>query len=245
MTPLSCLIVDDEPLAQEVLQTYVAHTPGLVLVGTCAHAPAALAALRQQPVDLLFLDIEMPLLNGLEFLRSLAQPPAVIFTTAYREYAVEGFELAAVDYLVKPVSFPRFTQAVNRVLHRLPGGAVAPAAPVAAPAKPEAGIFLRVDKRLVKVALADILYLESLKDYVRVHTRTGPLVTYHTLQGLADQLPADRFVRVHKSYLVALEHVRAIEGNVLEVGGAHITLSRLNREEVWARLRQSGIWGLR
>jgi len=237
-SPITCLIVDDEPLAQEVLQRFVAQTPALTLAATCASAPEALAALRQHAVALIFLDIEMPLLSGLELLASLAHPPAVILTTAYREYAVESFELAVVDYLVKPFSFQRFTKAVNRV-----GACPAAHLPPVAQPPSEDGIFFRVDKRLVKIALRDILYIESLKDYIRVKTVAGEFVTYQTLQGVAEKLPAERFVRVHKSFIVALDKVTAVEGNVLEVGETHIVLSRLNREEVWTRLRRTGIWG--
>jgi len=251
---LRCLIVDDEPLAVDVIRCFVAQMDELELVGTCENALDAMSRLQADPIDLLFLDIQMPLLDGLELLRILRHPPKVIVTTAYRNYAVESFELEVQDYLVKPIAFSRFVKAVSRVVQQLrltpqaPNDAVP--APVLLPAAstPEATseyILLKVDKQLQKVLLADIIYIESLKDYVRVVTSSGALVTYLTLSGLTAKLPAETFIRIHKSYTVAMHRVSAVRGNEVEIAGQYLPLGRVYKAEVLTRICTKGILGLR
>ena len=226
-----CLLVDDEPPALEVLETYVREMAQLELVGSCANALDAFASLQQYPVDLLFLDIKMPKMLGTDFLRSLRHPPQVIFTTAYREYACEGFELDAVDYLLKPISLDRFLRAVAKVSTAADTSPAAPAEP-AAPA-PEAFLYFRIDRKMVKVVLGDILYIEGLKDYVKIHRASGPmLVVKQTINGLEEKLSESNFLRIHRSFIVALDKVRTFSARHIEVGREELPIGRLFRPRV-------------
>ncbi|MDX5436163.1 MAG: response regulator transcription factor, partial [Pontibacter sp.] len=198
MNKLRCMIVDDEPLALDVLETFIQRLDNLELVCRCNNAVEAYSCLQSEHIDLLFLDIQMPKLTGIDFLKSLAHPPKVIFTTAYRDYAVEGFELNVVDYLLKPIAFERFLKAVSKVSGPEPQAlqqAVAPAqtAPTAQDFK-DAFIYLKADKNMVKVMLADILYIESLKDYIRVKTETKEIISYQKISFLEEKLPTDKFL---------------------------------------------------
>lgn len=226
-----CLVVEDEPLAQNVLKKYIAEHPLLELAAVCADAPEAQQWLVRQQAAIVFLDINLPRLSGISFLKSLSRPPLVIFTTAYPEFAVEGFELDAVDYLVKPFSFERFLRAVNKALEKLerkePGGALAPAT----------SIFIRADKKVYKINLADILYIEALDDYVKVVTTQGHYLVHETLKSLQEELPAEQFMRVHKSYIIASSKIVFIEGNYVKIGDRDIPIGASYREEVFARLK--------
>lgn len=226
---LRCLVVDDEPLAISVLARFIAATPGLELAATARHAIEAFELLHQQAVDVLFLDINLPRLSGLDFVRALKNPPRVIFTTAHREFAADGFELDAVDYLVKPIAFERFARAVAK----LPRSA--PPAPAPAPAAPT-HLFVPFDRQLVKVPLDGLLYAESRKDYVRLVTQARTLVVKQRLAALAEQLPADRFCRIHRSFLVGLAHVGAHSRTAVSVGAVRLPLGRLYREDALRRL---------
>lgn len=235
---ITCVIVDDEPLAIEVLELYVRRIEDLELLHSFTDPVAALRFVQQHRPTLIFLDIEMPLFNGLEFIKTLAYRPAVILATAYRTYAVESFELEALDYLVKPVPFPRFLKAVSKLTspeasRPLPG---TDGAAVRTLAEAEQNIWLKVDKTLVRVAAADIYYVESLKDYVRVKTHSTAFVTHHTLQALLELLPADKFVRIHKSYVVAVPKIEAIEGNLIKIMGKTLPIGRSFRPELMERL---------
>ncbi|MGY2134360.1 LytR/AlgR family response regulator transcription factor [Hymenobacter sp. HD11105] len=236
---LKCLVVDDEPLAAELLAGYIATLPELELAGICHHALDAFTALQRQPVDLIFLDIQMPQLTGLQFLRALAAPPAVILTTAYREYAVEGFELNVVDYLVKPVPLDRFLRAVGRVLtrHQLP--VPPPSAPLVAPA-PDPYMYFKVDKEMVKVYLRDILWIESLKDYVKIQTSTRLLVTYQRITFLEEKLPDHAFLRVHRSYIVAKDKISGFSHGQVRVGAKEIPIGKSYKQDVFRRLESLG-----
>ncbi|RYY94911.1 MAG: response regulator transcription factor [Chitinophagaceae bacterium] len=227
-----CLIVDDEPLARQLMAGHVRQVEGLELAGTCATALEAFAHLHREPVDLLFLDIRMPGIDGLSFLRSLKAPPRVIFTTAYAEHAVEAFELEAADYLLKPITFERFLKAVQKVL---PRQEEAPAPAAAAPA-PDA-LFLKVNKRLLRFAYDEILYLEGLGDYIKLYTPKEVHVSYLTLAKAEALLPPALFVRVHKSYIVNLQHLRFVEGSLARVGGADIPIGTTYREALLKRLQ--------
>ena len=229
---LRCLLVDDEPPALEVLGTYVREMAHLELVGTCNNALEAFGILQQQPVDLLFLDIKMPKMLGTDFLRSLRHPPQVIFTTAYREYAYEGFELDAVDYLLKPVSLERFLKAVAKAGR--PDSSSVPAPPEPAhPANPDAFLYFRIDRKMVKVVLNTILYIEGLKDYVKIHTATGPpLVVKQTINGLEEKLSESNFLRIHRSFIVALDKIRTYDTRHIEVANQELPIGRLFRPKV-------------
>ncbi|GAB3879476.1 LytTR family DNA-binding domain-containing protein [Hymenobacter segetis] len=226
---LRCLLVDDEPPALEVLAAYVREVAHLELVATCDNALQAFGILQQQSIDLMFLDIKMPKILGTDFLRSLRHPPQVIFTTAYREYAYEGFELDAVDYLLKPVSLERFLKAVAKASST---DAPASAEPVHA-ANPEAFLYFRIDRKMVKVVLRDILYVEGLKDYVRIHTAAGPpLVVKQTINGLEEKLSESNFLRIHRSFIVALDKIRTYNARHVEVAHQELPIGRLFRPRV-------------
>ncbi len=218
------LLVDDAYLALNLLEEFVGRVPGMVLVDKCKSPMVALDLLQTQPIDILFLDIQMPTLSGMSLLKSLVHPPATIFTTAYREYAADAFELSAIDYLVKPFSFERFLQALNKAK-----AACAIQDPAPAPAE---HLTLKVDGKLVRIKIADILYVEGMKEYIRIVSATQKWVTFERMKNIEDRLPTHQFLRVHKSYLVAREHVTAIAGNRLEVGGHLVPISRDQRPAI-------------
>lgn len=209
---INCLIIDDEPFARELLEGYVAQLPNLQLVASCEHVFEALEILQQQRVDLLFSDINMPQVNGLEFLRSLPNPPYVIFVTASPHYALEGFELDALDYVVKPVSFPRFLKAVNKAVSLL--GSKSATALV--PTTPQF-LFVKEGNSLQRVLFDEIYYIEGLRDYIRIVLRNRFVVTYLRMSRIEDQLPTARFIRIQKSYIVRLDAIKAIIGNEVEL----------------------------
>ncbi len=208
---LKTIIVDDEPLALDVLETYISKMPNIELVQRCNNAIEANEALKNHQIDLMFLDIQMPQITGMEFLKSLENPPKVIFTTAYPDYAVEGFELNASDYLLKPISLDRFMKSVNRVTEELG------ATNQVEEADGDDFFFVKADKKLIKVIFDDILYIEGLKDYVIIKRRDSRIVTLQTMKSLEQKLPANIFKRVHRSYIVNLSKINAIVGNMVEI----------------------------
>ncbi|WP_116108655.1 LytR/AlgR family response regulator transcription factor [Lewinella sp. IMCC34191] len=232
MSELNCLIVDDEELARRLVCSYCDRLPDLRVVGEAAHPLAAMERLRKVSVDLLFLDIQMPNMTGLDFLRTLRQPPAVILTTAYSEYALEGFELDVVDYLVKPFAFERFVMGVNKARdYRFPEKHL-----TSAPPQKEATYQLvRADRKTYRIPHSEIHYIESMREYVAYHTDKGRTLSLGSLKQLEDELP-DRFLRVHKSFIVATDRVEALEGNQLRIGEALIPIGGSYRELVKARL---------
>jgi len=234
---VKCLIVDDEPLARDVIKTYVEWLEGLELVGSCGNAIEALSLLQKKRVDLIFLDIRMPRISGIDFLKSLPNPPKVIFTTAFRDYALEGYELDVVDYLLKPIAFDRFMKAVNKVFRLSPQASTSPQNPVVLSPQ-DAFIYLKADKKMVKVFLKDILYIESLKDYVRVKTIDKQVVTYQKISFLAERLPEDRFLRVHRSFIVAIDKVDAYSASFIELAGKNIPIGRNYKNEVMSTLNK-------
>jgi len=238
ITKLNCMIVDDEPPAVEVLKTYVMSVSSLHLAGICKNAIEASNFLQMQSVDLLFLDIQMPHLLGTDLVRTLKNPPNIIFTTAYRKFAIDGFELDAVDYLLKPISFERFLKAVNKVMH-------ARLKPVEEKAilTPETVnnanpfINLRVDRKNLKVYLDDILYIESLKDYVKVVTTTKNIITKQSISSLEDLLQEKNFIRIHRSFIVSVDKIVSFTSNAIEIGKYELPISRMYRLEVERQLR--------
>jgi len=232
---IRCLIVDDEPLAREIIRRYVKEIPTLELAGECANALQAFAALQQQTVDLLFLDIRMPQLNGNDFLRTIKNPPKVIVTTAYSEYALEGYELDVVDYLVKPIPFDRFLKAVNKAF---PSGVHVTESVVATEEKrKEAFLYFRADRKMVKVMLQDILYIESMKDYIKVFTAHGSIITRQSITSVEEMLPEKEFIRVHRSYIVSMRRVRTFTAELIEIEKTEIPIGKLYRNEVLKRLQ--------
>ena len=229
-TKLNCLIVEDEPLAQNVLKNYIPAHPALQLVAICNDAVEAQVVLQEQQIDLIFLDINLPVLSGINFLKTLSSKPLVIFTTAYPEFAVEGFELDAVDYLLKPFSLERFLKAVNKALQ---------AKKIGQPTeeKGEEFISLRADKKVFRVFIPDILHLEAMGDYVRVTTMNNFYLVNDSLRDLLSELPHQQFIRVHKSYAVARNRIIFLEGNYIRVGDKDIPIGATYREEVFALLK--------
>lgn len=235
---LRYMIIDDEPLAIDVIVNYLQRIEA-ANISRCGNAVEAFRLLQKDPIDCIFLDIEMPLLSGLDLLKSLKEPPAIIITTAYRDYAVEGFELEVIDYLVKPISFPRFMKALEKIGRTAPGPVTAAHGSSTGPTSAAAGkdhLFLKIDKKFIKIGIADILYIESLKDYVRVHTRDGAFVTYQSLTEITDKLPAGQFARVHRSYTIALDKIDGIDGNCVDIAGKLVPVSREHRQDVFRKL---------
>ncbi|SMC00336.1 two component transcriptional regulator, LytTR family [Hymenobacter roseosalivarius DSM 11622] len=226
---LQCLLVDDEPPALEVLESYVREVAHLELVASCSNALQAFGVLQERSVDLLFLDIKMPKMLGTEFLRSLRHPPKVIFTTAYREYAYEGFELDAVDYLLKPVSLERFLKAVAKASKTETPAVAEPAQGV----NSDAFLYFRIDRKMVKVMLRDILYVEGLKDYVMIHTVGGtPLIVKQTISGMEEKLSESNFLRIHRSFIVALDKIQSYSARHIEVAKEELPIGRLFQKRV-------------
>lgn len=226
MFQLKTLIVDDEKPAVELLLAYAAKIPELEVVGTAHSAIAAKAILQEKPVGLLFLDIQMPDLTGLELLRMLKNPPAVVLTTAYSEFALESYELDVLDYLLKPIEFGRFYKAVSKAVGS-PQSAVH--------SQPQANLedyfFVKTDHQIVKVNFADILFIESLREYVRIHTPTQRIVARLAMQRLEEELPSAKFIRIHRTYIVNIDAVQRIEGNTLHIGKEVLPISKGKREE--------------
>lgn len=212
---IRAIIVDDEPLALEVLETYIERLPEVVLVTKCANAIEANEALKKHPVDLMFLDIQMPQLSGIDFLKSLSKPPLVIFTTAYPDYAVEGFDLNAVDYLLKPISFDRFLKAVNKISEKMSNSKANNH--LNSQDNQDEFIFVKADKKLIKVNFDDVLYIEGLKDYVIIKLNNSRIITLQTMKSLEDKMPSSQFRRIHRSYIVNVDKIQAIVGNMVEI----------------------------
>ncbi len=234
---INVIIVDDEPLALDVLETYIDKIPDLNLVKKCSNALEANSALNEHDIDLMFLDIQMPQLTGIDFLRTLAKPPKVIFTTAYANYAVEGFELNAVDYLLKPISLDRFMKAVNKAQEQI-NLENKDAAPVSSSSDGDGEdyIFVKADKKLIKVNYSDIVYIEGLKDYVIIRLNSSRIITLQTMKSLEQKLPASTFKRIHRSYIVNIQKIQAVQGNMVEVieknQAKHLPIGKNYREEL-------------
>lgn len=227
---LNCLIVDDEPVARKGLEEYVREVEFLHLIGQCENAIKASSFLSQGNIDLLLLDIHMPKLSGIDFLKTLKTPPMVIFTTAYSEYALEGYELDIIDYLVKPIPFERFLKAVQKahdffVLRNKP---MTPSA--------QEYFFVKCDHKFEKVYFKDVLYIEAMQNYCIIHMPDRKMITYITFSGMESQLPSDKFLKVHKSFLVSLAKIKSLDGNEIIIGHARIPISRGLKEEVMKRI---------
>ncbi|MEA1784827.1 LytTR family DNA-binding domain-containing protein [Arenibacter sp. GZD96] len=217
------IIVDDEPLAIKVIQNYVDQVHELQLVRTFPNAVEAASFLRQNEIDLIFLDINLPILGGFEFMESLTVKPMVVITTAHEEYAVKGFELEAIDYLVKPIPFPRFLKAINRIIQLKKLGIHEENHVI----EDKPSIFVKVDKKkLQKIYLHEILVLESLKDYVRIKTVSAKYIVHKTLSSFTEELPEEQFVRIHRSYTIAIDKVQVVQGNCIEIDGVQYTIGR-------------------
>lgn len=234
---MRCLIVDDEPPALKVLESHISNINYLEVAGKCQNAIEAIEVLREKEVDVIFLDIKMPKLLGTDFIRTLPHPPKIIFVTAYREYAVEGFELDAVDYLVKPVSFERFVKAIIR-LRRTMGQQITYETQEYK-SNPDAFIYLKVDKDMQRILVNDILYLESWKDYTKLYLTSGKyLLVKHSISSLENLLSDHKFLRVHRSYLVSLLKVTGYNGLCVKLMGEEIPIGRLYKQNVVSKLQE-------
>ena len=226
---ISCIIIDDEPIARKGLKDYTDSIDFLEVVAVCKNAMEANMVLKREKVDLLFLDIEMPLLSGMEFLKSLAQPPKVIFTTAYSEYAVDSFAFDVIDYLLKPISFNRFLQAANKAYRFFDKGTKGPTAKIA---DEQEYIFVKVDKELVKIKYSEILFVQGMQNYVNIVCENSTKMVLIPLKNVLDELPDDKFIQVQKSFIVSIDKVDAISGNQLLIGKYKIPLSRNLKDQV-------------
>lgn len=232
---INCIVVDDEAIAREILEEHLARIESFHVAASCKNALEAFQAVSTQSIDLVFLDINMPDISGLSFARSMSPDLKIIFTTAYREYAVDGFDLKAVDYLLKPISFDRLLQAVNKYLdeNRTDQPANAPGP------ERERGdfIFVRAERRMLKVLFSEILYIESLSDYIKIHLADGSiLVTRETLTSIQGRLPAEAFLRVHRSYLVSIQQIDSYSNDTIGIGRHEVPISRGYRDEVLKKL---------
>jgi len=226
---INCLVVDDEPIAREGMMEYIRQIDYLNAVGQCKSAAEAAGLLQKNKVDLIFLDIQMPKLSGVEFVRALAEPPLIIFTTAYSEYALEGFELDVVDYLLKPISFARFLKATEKAQSYLHAR------------NKEVSItqdyfFIKCNGKIEKIMMADVIYIEAMANYVIIHTRQKKFITYLTFSGIEEQLPSHLFVRIHKSFLVAISAIQTIDGDEVITSLIRLPVSKNYRNDVMSRI---------
>ena len=233
---MKCMIIDDEELAIKVIESHLSNLGGVEVVGTFQSANAALLEVQQREVDLIFLDIEMPGISGLQFIKTLNNRPKIIITTAYRDYAIEGYEYDVVDYLLKPISLERLAMAVSKVMSQigLEERTINVRAPASAPT-PDF-IYVRSDREYVKVNLDEIIYIESLKNHVKVHTADGSIITLVAISKLLERLPQQSFVRIHKMYVVALKRVVKYTTSYVEVEGMNLPVGRVYKEELIKRL---------
>tara|TARA_B110000211_G_C14064841_1_gene547232 strand:- start:91 stop:810 length:720 start_codon:yes stop_codon:yes gene_type:complete len=226
---IKCLIIDDEPLAINVIKNYLKDINEIEIVDTFNNAIEAISFLKDNHIDLIFLDINMPVFDGLSFIKSLEKKPLIVITTAYKEYAVETYELDVTDYLVKPISLPRFMKSVNKVFNSLEKSEG-----LNQIHKNERSfIFLRINKKkLQKVYLDEILVVESLKDYLKIYTTTEGFIIHQTLSSFTDQLPKDKFIRIHRSFTISIDKIESIEGNSVEIDGVRYIIGRTYIDKV-------------
>ncbi len=223
---ITCITVDDEPLALEVLQDYIEHIPNLQLIKNCSSVLEAFSIIHQKKVDLMFIDINMPEMNGLEFIRALKSPPLTILTTAYPDYALESYQLNVVDYLLKPIPLERFLQAVEKAIPLVQQQKQQLSTPPSTTFD-EAFLFIKSERQMLKIDTKDIHYIKASGDYVSFHfAEKKPIIAYGTLQKVETKLPKKHFIRVHRSYIVALHHIDAIIGNMVKVGKEKIAIGK-------------------
>ncbi|MHC2991154.1 chemotaxis protein CheY [Pontibacter sp. HJ8] len=241
---IRCLAVDDEPLALDIIESYVSKLPFLKLVRTCSSATEAMQVLQEEQVDLMFLDIEMPELTGIQFLNILKHQPLIIFTTAYPDYALEGFNQDAVDYLLKPIPFDRFLKAVTKAQERLQRIAKPheqPAIPAAPQAAENEFMFVKADYKTVRVDFRDILWIEGLKDYIIIQTKDHKIITLLSMNKAMEKLPESRFLRVHRSFIVALQKIDSIEKSRIRIGNKEIPIGEVYKDQFLKWVEENNI----
>ena len=236
MNTINCVIVDDEPVARNVLETFVAKIPNLELVKSCKNAMEAFEVANQQKIDILFLDINMPDISGLSLAKSINQKAKIIFTTAYREYAVDGFNLKAVDYLLKPISFDRFLQSIHKYFEGV--SFIDSEIKIEKSVLKNDFIFVRSDRKMIKINFDEIQYVESLSDYIKIHSVDKTITTRETISNIETKLPAKNFLRIHRSYIVNLKKMNSYTNEFVEIGKNAIPISRTYKENVLKKLTE-------
>lgn len=226
---IKCMLVDDEPLAMEVIAAYLDKITGFEIVAKCKNALEAFEVLQKQEVELIFLDINMPQLSGIEFVKTLKNPPKIIFTTAYRDYAIEGYELNAIDYLLKPISFGRFMKAINKIQRKPIENN---SAETITNVNTTSFLYVKMDKKVLKVYLDDIIYIESQKDYVKIVTNDKNVITKQKISYLEERLSSGQFVRIHRSYLVAINKITAFSSTNVEINEIELPIGRSYKQFV-------------
>ncbi|MDB4036661.1 LytTR family DNA-binding domain-containing protein [Polaribacter sp.] len=236
MNTINCVIVDDEPVARNVLETFVAKIPNLELVKSCKNAMEAFEVANQQKIDIFFLDINMPDISGLSLAKSINQKAKIIFTTAYREYAVNGFNLKAVDYLLKPISFDRFLQSIHKYFEGV--SFIDSEIKIEKSVLKNDFIFVRSDRKMIKINFDEIQYVESLSDYIKIHSADKTITTRETISNIETKLPAKNFLRIHRSYIVNLKKMNSYTNEFVEIGKNAIPISRTYKENVLKKLTE-------
>jgi DNA-binding LytR/AlgR family response regulator len=235
-----CLIIDDEPLARDLIRNHIEKLDNFEIVAECGDAMKALQELRDHKVDLMFMDIQMPQITGIEFLKILKNPPKVIITTAFREYAIDGFELDVVDYLLKPITFERFLKSVNKYYQETQEEVQSEVQVAENNTTEESFIYVKENKRVIKVFLHDILYIEGLSEYVQIYTGKKKIITKTSMTSLEDKLPKDGFLRIHKSFIVSLSRIEAFTAHTIEVPGKELPIGRSYKNMVLDALQLNG-----
>jgi DNA-binding LytR/AlgR family response regulator len=238
-----CLIVDDEPLARELIKGYVAKLENFEIVAECADAMKALNVLRSKPVDLIFMDIQMPQITGIEFLKTLKHAPKVIITTAYREYALDGFELDVVDYLLKPITFERFLKSVNKYYQMSQDDVQLVNNQNGDRGSDESFIYVKENKKVIKIYLSEIKYIEGLSEYVQIYTDKRKVIVKTSLTQMEEKLPAEQFLRIHKSYIISVNKIEAFTANTIEIQNKELPIGRSYKNVVLNLLNFSGAVG--
>ncbi|MFY0603155.1 MAG: response regulator transcription factor [Flavobacteriaceae bacterium] len=234
---IHCIVVDDEPMAREIVEAHIAKIPSLNLITSCKNVIEALEVIRSEKIDLIFLDINMPEISGLSLAKTIQDKTKVIFTTAYREYAIDGFDLQAVDYLLKPISFDRFLQAVHKFFNIAKDSSPEP---IIAPKALEAHyFFVRSDRKMIKVNFDEILYIESLSDYVKLHLINKTIVTRETISNVEMKLPVSKFIRTHRSFIVSISKISSYTNEFVEIANKAVSISRSYKEEVLKKLESN------
>ncbi len=232
-----CLVIDDEPLARDLMRSHIEKLENFEIVAECGDAMKALQELRNYKVDLMFMDIQMPQITGIEFLKTLKHPPKVIITTAYREYALDGFELDVVDYLLKPITFERFLKSINKY-YQISQDEIKNIIPVASAAKSKtAFIYVKENKKVIKLHLNEILYVEGLSEYVKIHTTKKRIVTKTSMTNMQNKLPETGFMRIHKSFIVSMDRIEAFTAHSIEVPGKELPIGRSYKSSVLKALK--------
>lgn len=236
----NCLIVDDEPLARDLMRSHIEKLENFEIVAECGDAMKALQELRNHKVDLMFMDIQMPQITGIEFLKTLKHPPKVIITTAFREYALDGFELDVVDYLLKPITFERFLKSINKY-YQIAQEEILQSTPVYTENHvEEAFIYVKENKKVVKVHLNEILYVEGLSEYVQIYTENKKIITKTSMSNMEDKLPGSGFIRIHKSYIVSIPKIEAFTAHSIEIPGKELPIGRSYKNAVHEALNVQG-----